>query len=113
MGRKCSLSVSIRGPSADSPLAVTELGEYCEILKEGVSIGSDPRCTIVLPELAPVVVRVIGASSHKLLYRLPDGATFPLPPVARPVGRYNQRVDNGEFEVGPYRIQFSESYRDE
>jgi hypothetical protein len=94
-------------------LAIIELGEYREVLKEGVSIGSDPRCAIVLPELAPVVVRVIGASSHKLLYRLPDGATFPLPPVARPVGRYDQRVDNGEFEVGPYRIQFSESYRDE
>ena len=113
MGRKCILSVSIRGPSADSPLAVTELGEYCEILKEGVSIGSDPRCTIVLPELAPVAVRVIGASNHQLLYRLPDVVTFPLPAVARPLGRYDQRVDNGEFAVGPYRIQFSESYRDE
>ena len=113
MGRKCTLSVSIRGPSADFPSAVTELGEYREVLKEGVSIGSDPRCTIVLPELAPVLVRVIGASNHKLLYRLSDGATFPLPPVARPVGPYDQRVDNGEFEVGPYRIQFSESYRDE
>jgi hypothetical protein len=92
---------------------VTELGEYREVLLEGVSIGSDPRCTIVLPELAPVVVRVIGASNHKVLYRFPEGATFPLPPVTRPIPRYDQRVDNAEFEVGPYRFQFSESYRDE
>ena len=60
-----------------------------------------------------MAARVIGALNHKLLYRLPEGATLPLPPVPRPAGRYDQRVDNGEFQVGPYWIRLSESYRDE
>jgi hypothetical protein len=113
LAKKCIASVSIRGPSPDSPSTVTELGEFYAVWQDGISIGSHPRCTIVLHELPPVAARVIGASNHKLLYRLPEGASLPLPPVTRPVGHYDQRVDYGEFQVGPYWIRFDESYRDE
>jgi hypothetical protein len=113
VARKCIVIASILGPSPDSPPLITELGEFHAVWQDGVSIGSDPLCTIVLPELAPVAVRVVGASNHKLLFRLPEGASLPLPPATRPIGRYDQRVDNGEFQVGPYRIRFGESYRDE
>ena len=53
MGRKCIVSASIRGPSFDSPPTVIELGEYGVVLLDGITIGSDPRCTIVLNELRP------------------------------------------------------------
>ena len=37
-----------------------------------VGIGCDPGCTISLPDLPAVAVRVIGASNHKLRYRMPE-----------------------------------------
>jgi hypothetical protein len=113
VGRKCIILASIRDPSSDSPPTITELGEFHAVLWDGITIGSDPNCTIVLNELAPVTARVIGASNHRLLYRLPEGASLPLPAVERPPGRYDRRVDNAEFQVGPYWIRLFEAYRDE
>jgi hypothetical protein len=110
--RKCFAWISIRGPYPEAPPRDIELGEFHAVWKGGVSIGSDPDCTIVLPELAPVEVRVVGASNHKLLYRLPQGTSLPLPPVIYPVGRYDERVDSREFRVGPYFIRFHEVYRE-
>jgi hypothetical protein len=112
MQGKCFVSVAVRGPSADSPTTETELGEFRSVWEEGVTIGSDPRCTVVLPELAPVAVRVVAASNHKLLFRLPEGTTMPLPPVTRPVGGFGSRVDYREFPLEPYWIRFGEVYRD-
>jgi hypothetical protein len=109
--RKCFVSVSIR--DSDRPSRETELGEFHAVWKDGVSIGSDQACTVVLPGLAPVAARVVGASNHKLLYRLPEGTSLPLPPVPRSLGPYDERVDYREFRVGPYVIRFGEVYRDE
>lgn len=113
MNNKCFVSISIRGPAADSPTLDTELGEFGVVWPNGVTIGSDPRCTVVLQELAPVAVRVLAASNHKLLFRLPEGTSLPLPAPTRPIGHYDQRVDYREFQVGPYWIRFGEIYRDE
>lgn len=112
MRGKCFVSVAIRGPSADSPATETELGEFRTVWDEGVTIGSDSQCTVVLPDLPSVVVRVVAASNHKLLFRLPEGTTMPLPPVTRPIGGFGSRVDYREFQVGPYWIRFGEVYRD-
>ena len=113
MDRKCIVSVSVRGPTPDSLSTVTELGEFYAVWQNGISIGSDPGCTIVLHELAPVAARVIGASNHKLLYRLPEGTSLPLAPITDPAGRYDERVDCREFKVGQFWIRFDESYREE
>ena len=113
MGRKCFVTMSVRGPYPDAPPRDTELGEFLAVWTGGISIGSDPGCTVVLPELAPVEARVVAGSNHRFLYRLPQGTSLPLPPVSYPLGRYDQRVDNGEFQVGPYWIRFSEVYREE
>ena len=101
----CVVSVSILGlePSAASREVV--LGEFHGDLDAGVSIGSDPNCTVVLPDLAPVAVLIIGASNHKMVFRLPEGASLPLPPrgLGLPGG---DRVDDREIHVGPYKIRF-------
>ena len=99
MDRKCFVSVSVRGTSSESVPRTSELGEFHAVWKNGVSIGSDPRCTVVLPELAPVSARVIAASNHKLLYRLPQSTSLPLPPVTFPVDRYDERIDYREFQL--------------
>jgi hypothetical protein len=111
--RKCFVSVSIRRADPGSFTRDAELGEFHAVWGAGVSVGSDPRCTIVLPDLPSVAVRVVAASNHKLLYRLPEGTSLPLPPVTRPVGGYDARVDYAEFPVGPYMIRFGEVYREE
>ena len=85
--------------SSNSVSRDVELGEFQTVWKDGVSIGSDPGCTISLPDLPPVAARVVAMSNHKLLYRLPVGTSFPLPPVSS-LGPYDQRVDHREFEVG-------------
>ena len=73
MAKKCFVSISVRGPYPEAPPRDTELGEFQAVWKGGVSIGSDPDCTVVLPELAPVEVRVVAQSNHRVLYRLPPG----------------------------------------
>jgi hypothetical protein len=113
MGRKSFVLVWIRSCDPGSLSQHAELGEFHAVWKAGVSIGSDPRCTIVLPNLPPVAARVIAASNHKLLYRLSEDVSLPLPPVTYPVAAYDARVDYGEFQVGPYMIRFGEVYREE
>jgi hypothetical protein len=113
MVQKSFVSVSINRPEPGAFSRETELGEFHAVWKEGVSIGSDPGCTIVLPDLPPVAARVVAASNHKLLYRLPEGTSLPLLPVRRPVVGYDERVDYREFQVGSYRISFGEFYREE
>jgi hypothetical protein len=113
MAEKCFVSVSIRRPDPGGVSRDVELGEFHAVWEAGVSVGSDPRCTIVLPDLPPVAVRVVAASNHKLLYRLPEGTSLPLPPVTYPVGQYDERVDYREFQVGPYMIRFGEVYREQ
>src|SRR5262245_20985671 len=98
--------------SIATPMYV-ELGEFHAVWKNGVSIGSDPGCTLVLKGLAPVAARVVAASNHKVLYRLPEGTTLPLPPVPFPLGKYDSRVDEGEFKLGEYVISVSEFRREE
>ena len=88
------------------------LGEFHAVWDAGVSIGSDPNCTVVLPDLSPVAVRIIGLSNHKLLCRLPEGTSLPLPLVSSVLGP-EERVDGREFQVGLYRIRFGEVYRRE
>lgn len=113
MEQKCFVTVSIRAiliPGVSSRDVV--LGEFHAVWYAGVLIGSDPSCTIALPDLAPVAARIIAVSNHKLLYRLPKETSLPLPPVTSALGPY-ERVDGGEFEVGLYRICFGEVYRGE
>ena len=113
MVRKSFVSVSIRRPDPGSFTRDAELGEFKEVWKAGVSIGSDPRCTIVLPDLPPVAARVVAAPNHKLLYRLPEGTSLPLPAETPSIGRYDERVDHREFQVGPYTIRLDALYREE
>lgn len=84
------------------------LGEFHQVWRPGINIGSDPRCTIVLPDLPPVAARVRAASNHKLLYLLPQGTNLPLPPDTFPVRGYDARVDGNWFPVGEYWIHFEE-----
>lgn len=111
MARTCFVAVAIRGPKADDPERMIELGEFHATWKPGVLIGSDPGCTIVLPELPPVAVRVRAASNHKVIYRLPEGTTVDEARVD-PDRPYDQRVDHSRFDVGPYKIVFGAVYRD-
>jgi hypothetical protein len=111
MERKCFVKVSIRTAEPGGFLRDLELGEFLAVWTKTVSIGSDPGCTVVLPDLPPVAVRVVAASNHKLLYRLPEGTRLPLPPVTSPLPEYDNRVDYRAFTVGPYLIQFGEVYR--
>ena len=112
--RRCFVVVSVRNSTQDDESWRRELGEFHEVWRRGISIGSDPACTVVLPssEVAPVAVRVLAASNHKVLYRLPPGTALPLPPVSHPIDPYDERVDSREFQVGPYTIRFAEKYRD-
>lgn len=108
MEQKCFVSVSICGLDPGTSSRDVVLGEFHAVWEAGVSIGSDPNCTVVLPDLAPVAVLIIAASNHKLLYRLPEETSLPLPPrgPGLPPGDYDQRVDDREFHVGPYKIRF-------
>jgi hypothetical protein len=112
MNRIGLASVSVRGPSPAASETEIVLGEFHAVWKDGVSIGSDPGCVVVLPGLPRVAARVVAASNHKLLFRLPPDASLPLPAPSSPVGRYAERVDNREFAVGAYRLRFGEVYRD-
>ena len=107
MEQKCFVVVSIRGLDLIAASRDVVLGEFSAVWQNGVSIGSDPRCTVVLPDLASVAVRIIGASNHKILRRLPEETSFPLPPVSA-LASSDERVDNREFQVGPYCIRFGE-----
>ena len=106
MERRCFVSVSIRGVEAATASRDVELGEFHAVWRDGISIGSDPSCTLVLSELRPVEALLVGASNHRLLYRLPEGTSLP---VSKPLGRYDVRVDYREFQVGPYLIRVSET----
>lgn len=112
MAQKCFVLASVRGPSPASLPHEVEVGGCHAVWQDGVSIGSHPNCTIVLPELTPVAAFVRAASNHKLLYLLPEGTSLPLPRPAFPVGHYDHRIDSREFQLGPYWIRFQEIYRD-
>lgn len=60
--------------------------------------------------LEHTAVRIFGACNHKLLSHLPEGTYFPLPPVTSAYDLSAERVDNEEFQVGPYRIRLGEVY---
>jgi hypothetical protein len=111
MSEECFVSVSIRGSSPDSPSRESELGEFSAFWKNGVTIGSDPRCTIVLHELAPVAACLTAGSNHKFLHYLPEGASLPL--EEHELYQSDVRVDYNEFQIGPYWICFGEVYREE
>ena len=102
MERKTFVRAFIHSDSPDFTSLDVELGEFYSVWKEGVSIGSDPGCTLALPGLPPVAARVIAGSSHRFLYRLPEGASLPLPPPSYTQG--GERVDEQVFELGPYLI---------
>jgi len=109
MTRKSFVTVSIRQTQGGEERRM-ELGEFHSTWESGVTIGRDPRCTVVLTseEVPPIAARVVAASNHKLLYRLPPETTFPLPPMEPPFPQYDERVDYNEFQVGPYLIRFGE-----
>lgn len=111
MDRKCFVSVSIRGLDPGVVSREVVLGEFHDLWRDGVTIGSDSSCSVVLPGLAPVEVLIFGVSNHKLLYRLPEG-DFPFPPFGSQ-GNYDKRVDYREFQVGTYMIRFGEVHREE
>lgn len=106
------VSVTVRGSDWPAP-QTSELGEFQCVWSEGVSIGSDPGCTVVLPGLPAVAARVVAGSNHKFLHRLPTGTSLPLPPVGSMAGEYDDRVDYRAFQIGPYSICFGEIYRAE
>ena len=108
--RACVARVTVRDAQG-AILAERDLGEFGAVWSAGVSIGSDAGCTVVLPGLPPVAVRVLAAANHKLLYRLPPGTGLPLPPPTWPMPQRGERVDHAPFRVGPYEVSFSEDYR--
>lgn len=114
MEQKCFVSVSIRSLDPGAASRDVVLGEFHAVWQDGVSIGSDPSCTVVLPDLAPVEARVVAASNHKFLCPLPTGTALPLPPLElSALDPSAKRVDYGVFQVGLYRIRFGEVYRGE
>ena len=96
--------ISIRGPEPDTAVQTLDLGEFRAVWDEGISIGSHPECTVVLPELPSVAGWLFAGSNHRFLHHPPDG-TSPeaLPPESRFLDPY-RRVDNRDFNLGPYRI---------
>ena len=91
------VSVSVRGPGLDDLGRDIEFGEFGSVwMANGVLIGSDPRCDVVLPELPPVAARVAAAADHELLCHLVANLPQSMP-----------RVDDGAFDLGPYSIRFS------
>lgn len=79
---------------------VTErsLGPYGQAYKNGVVVGSDPRCQVVLdgPGVKPrhLIAHRVGHHTYITLFDEPE---------------VKQRVDQRPFVIGPYRFQFAES----
>lgn len=97
------VTATIWGPDGTEHRLV--LGDFHEVWTSGVTVGSDPDCTIELPGLPQVAVLVFGLGNHKLMVNLPPEARLP---VARESSNYDRRVDYGPFEVGRYVVQFGE-----
>ena len=60
--RQCYVTLTITSPQGEV-MPTRVLGEFKSTWKEGVSIGSDPKCTIVLEGLAPAAAIVLAASN--------------------------------------------------
>ena len=111
MGNRRIVTVEIRKRAGDVVLEVRELGEFHAVWAKGVSIGSDPRCSVALPDLPRVACRAIGDDYGRLAYLLPEGQDTPrsidqsTPPASH--DRALRRIDSDEFPLGPYRIRFA------
>ena len=82
----------IRDPGATGERAI-ELGELHEVWAAGISIGSDPACAIVLPDLPARAAELHAVSNHRILS----------------VGGEGRRVDHRAFELGGYTLRIEES----
>lgn len=111
---KTYVVASVRSAEPGGRSWTVELGEWHGVYwPNGITIGSDPRCKVVLPspDVAPVAARVQAASNHRLLERLPPGTTLPLPPLGKTAGHYDER--DREFRIGPFLVSFEEPYRED
>jgi len=98
-------AILVRGAEPPGATAKVDLGA------SGITetmIGSDPRCRVVLPGIAPIAARSFGASIHTYLEFFPPGTEFPLPPAPDMPTVEHLRVDQSEFRIGPYALRFVE-----
>lgn len=114
--KRCYVTAEVCSVAPGGPSWTVEIGEFEKVYdwaRGGISIGSDPRCMLVLdlPEVPPLAGCVIAASNHRLFYRLEPGATLPLPQVTIPLGEYESR--DREFRIGPFLVGISDIYRDD
>jgi pSer/pThr/pTyr-binding forkhead associated (FHA) protein len=81
------------------------LGEFRAVWSNGVTIGRDPDCDVVLddPEVAPRHAELHAVSNHKYL-RVLDGATVQSRRGEVPAGG-DIRVDGSEFHIGPFTVR--------
>ena len=114
---KSLVTVTIRRGAAGAP-TTRVLGPFAEVWSRWRTIGSDPRCDVVLaspagtaPEVAPLAACVRAGSNHKLLHRLPPGAVLPLPPGFETQDL--ERVDHWPFEIGPFQLTLGQDYEAE
>ena len=87
--------VRIRRPEAGAEVRTIDLGAFHAAWGSGVTLGSDPGCTVILPDLPPIAARLTAASNHRYLQVFPQGVS--------------RRVDRQEFGLGPYRIRIIEA----
>ena len=92
--------------------APTPLGSYAEALGAPcLTIGSDPRCSVVLadPDVAPVAATFRARGHHLYFARLKEGATFPVEVEAVPYRRLRFGYDHAEepLTIGPYVVRLS------
>ncbi len=110
MEKRRIVTVEIRKRAGGAVLEVRELGEFHAVWANGVSIGSDPRCSVALPDLPSVACRAIGDDHRRLAYLLPEGQdsspSLDPPPPPAPHDPALRRVDSAEVPLGPYRLRF-------
>lgn len=103
-----------------------ELGEFHKVWEHGVTIGSDPSCTIVLfaPEVAPRHMCVFALSNHLFLedwsivsQKGEDVSQFRPPQTLAEKQEREVRSDIWKpfktFSIGPFQLMFDEKFADE
>lgn len=95
----------------DDSQTVVPLDDFYSVWSQGITIGSDLECTVVLhsSEIPPVAALMKAASNHKFFQLLPPGTKLPLNIADYPLG---QRVDYSPVQVGHFKITFSEERRE-
>jgi hypothetical protein len=106
------VQVHVRDDSTGAEWAVELRGGFCSIWKDGLSIGTDPDCRVVLEgsAIAGKEARALRLSIHLMLEALGPATQFRGDPV--PPGKM-VRVEYTEFQIAHYTLRFTDNFWDE